>query len=261
MKTAIVTGGTKGIGRAIGLRLAAKGYDVAVSYRRDDAGAKAFADEVKKLGRTCVLVQADHTEDGSMDRVFDEAKKTFPHLDVFVSNAAATAFLPLMALKAHQIDKTMSVTIKSYILGSQRAAAMMEGRGGNILAISGMDTIHTLPFHALLGACKSALETLTRQLASELAYRKIRVNAVNPGFVDTDSTRFYAKDEFDRLVKGIEAMNPIPRVGTPEDVANVVEFLLSDLASYITGQTLHVDGGLQIAPLFPMAMVAAAPKG
>ena len=257
---AVITGGTKGIGRGIGLRMAGKGWDLAVSYRRDVDHAKAFQAEVEKLGRKCVLVEADQTQDGAIDRLFDEAKKAFGEIDLFVANAAATAFIPLLALKSHQIDKTLAVTIRSFILGSQRAVELMNGKPGSIIAISGMDTIHTIPFHALLGACKSALETLTRQLAAEVGSRQIRVNAVNPGFVDTDSTRFYAKDNYGAVVAGVEAIAPIPRIGTAEDVANVVEFLVSDAANYITGQTIHVDGGVQVAPLLMARMLASASK-
>lgn len=259
-KAAVITGGTKGIGRGIGLRMASRGWDLAVNYRRDAAGAKAFQAEVEKLGRQCVLVEADQTQEGAIDRVFDEAKKAFGGIDLFVANAAATAFVPLMALKSHQIDKTLAMTIRGYILGSQRAVELMNGKPGNIIAISGMDTIHTIPFHALLGACKSALETLTRQLAAELGPKKIRVNAVNPGFIDTDSTRFYAQENFAAVVSGVEAISPIPRIGTAEDVANVVEFLVSESANYITGQTIHVDGGVQVAPLLMARMIAATSK-
>lgn len=259
-QAAVITGGTRGIGRGIGLRLARKGFDVAVNYRRDAEQAKGFAAEIAKLGRKCILVEADQTQDDAIDRLFDAAKDAFGGIDLFVANAAATAFVPLMALKSHQIDKTLAVTIRSYILGAQRAVPLMEGRAGNIVAISGMDTIHTIPFHALLGACKSALETLTRQLAAELGSKGIRVNAVNPGFVDTDSTRFYAKDNYDAIVEGVTAISPIPRIGNAEDVANVVEFLISDAANYITGQTIHVDGGVQVAPLLMARMLSATAK-
>jgi len=255
----VITGGTKGIGRGIGLRLARAGHDLAVSYRRDDAGAKAFADEVRALGRKVVLVQADHTQDGAIDALFEAAAKELKGVDVFVANAAATAFLPLMSLKPHQIDKTLAMVIKSYIVGAQRAVPLMEGRGrnGNIVAISGMDTVHTVPFHGLLGAAKAAMETLTKYLAAELAPQRIRVNAVNPGFVDTDSTRFYAKDAFPSIVKGVEQISPVPRIGTPDDVAKVVEFLVSDAADYVNGTTIHIDGGVQVAPLLLGRMLAA----
>ena len=253
----VITGGTKGIGRGIGLRLAKAGHDLAVSYRRDEAGAKAFADEVRALGRRVVLVQADHTQDGAMDALFDAAAKELKGVDVFVANAAATAFLPLMSLKPHQIDKTLAMVIKSYIVGAQKCVPLMEGRRGNIIAISGMDTVHTIPFHGLLGAAKAAMETLTKYLAAELAPHKIRVNAVNPGFVDTDSTRYYAKDAFPAIVKGVEQISPVPRIGTPEDVAKVVEFLISEASEYVNGTTIHIDGGIQVAPLLLGRMMSA----
>ena len=255
-KVAVITGGTKGIGRAIGRRLANKGYDLCLSYRRDADGAATMKKEIEGLGRRCVIVQADQVEEGAIDKVFDAAAKEFGGvLDVFVPNAAATAFLPLMTTKPHQIDKTLAVTVKSYILGAQRSVPMMKGRHGKIVAISGMDTIHTIPFHGLLGACKSAMETLTRYLAAELAPERIRVNAVNPGFVDTDSTRIYAKDSFDSVVKAVEQITPVPRIGTAEDVAKVVDFLISDDAEYVNGAVWHVDGGVQVAPLLMAKMI------
>ena len=259
-KVAVITGGTKGIGRGIGLRLAAKGYDLAVSYRRDAEGAQAFAKEIEAKGRKALLVQADQTEEGAIDKLFDAAQKEYGAIDVFVPNAAATAFVPLMALKAHQIDKTLAVTVKSYILGAQRSVPLMKDRKGKIVAISGMDTIHTIPFHGLLGACKSAMETLTRYLAAELAPEGIRVNAVNPGFVDTDSTRYYAKDTFPQVVKAVEQIAPVPRIGTADDVAKVVEFLVSDEAEYVTGVTWHVDGGVQVAPLLMARMMTGGSR-
>ncbi len=256
-RVAIITGGTKGIGRGIGRRLAAAGYDLALSYRRDADGAQSFRAEVEGMGRRCLVVQADQTQEDAIGRLFDAAAEAYGAADVFVANAAATAFLPLMSLKAHQIDKTLSVTVKSYLLGAQRSVPLMRGRNGKIVAISGMDTLHIVPFHGLLGAAKSAMETLTRYLAAELAPEGIRVNAVNPGFIDTDSTRFYAGDSFEAIAEGTAAITPAKRLGTADDVAKAVEFLVSDDAAYITGQTLHVDGGLQVAPLILSKMTAA----
>jgi len=236
-KIAVITGGSKGIGRGIGLRLASKGWDLAFSYRRDEAGAKKFVDEVAKAGGRALAVQADHTQDGSIDALFDATAKEFKAADLFVANAAATAFLPLMQLKAHQIDKTLAMVIKSYILGAQRSVPLMEGRNGSILAISGMDTVDTVPFPRTPRAAKAAMEMLTRYLAAELGYHKIRVNAINPGFIDTDSSRFYAKDGFDAIAKAVAGVIPNGRIGYPEDVAKLVEFLVSPDAEYINGQT------------------------
>lgn len=259
-KVAVITGGTKGIGAGIAKRLASEGWDLALSYRRDEDNAKKFAAEL--TGRRVVVVQADQTEDGAIDKLFDAAKAEFGSIDAFVPNAAATAFLPLMSLKPHQIDKTLAVTVKSYILGAQRSVPLMAGKKGAMVAISGMDTIHVIPFHGLLGAAKSAMETITRYLASELAHDGIRVNAVNPGFIDTESTRIYARDAqtFQRIVDGVREIAPAKRIGTPDDVAKVVSFLLSDASEYITGQTIHVDGGIQVAPTMMARMVAATSK-
>ncbi len=259
-KVAVITGGTKGIGAGIAKRLASEGWDLALSYRRDEDNAKKFAAEL--TGRRVLVVQADQTEDGAIDKLFDAVKAEFGAIDAFLPNAAATAFLPLMQLKAHQIDKTMSVTVKSYILGAQRSVPLMAGRKGGIVAISGMDTLHVIPFHGLLGAAKSAMETLTRYLASELSHDGIRVNAVNPGFIDTDSTRLYARDAetFQRIVDGVRDIAPARRIGTPDDVAKVVSFLLSEQSDYITGQTIHIDGGVQVAPLMLARMLAAQGK-
>src|SRR5262249_12218449 len=149
-----------------------------------------FKTQVEKLGRRAIAVQADHTQDGAIDALFDAAAKEWSGIDLFVANAAATAFLPLMQLKPHQIDKTLSMVVKSYILGCQRSVPLMKGKNGSVIAISGMDTVSTVPFHGLLGAAKAAMEMLTRYLAVELALDNIRVNAVNPGFIDTDSSRF-----------------------------------------------------------------------
>jgi enoyl-[acyl-carrier protein] reductase III len=247
-KVAVITGGSKGIGRAIGLSLASQGHDVAFSYRKDAEGAKRFAAEIESKGRRAIAVQCDHTQDGAIDALFDPVAREWKAVDVFVANAAATAFLPLMQLKAHQIDKTLAMVVKSYILGAQRSAPLMEGRKGSIIAISGMDTTQTVPFHGLLGAAKAAMEMLTRYLAVELSGHGIRVNAVNPGFIDTDSSRFYAKEGFDAIAKSVAANIPAGRIGYPEDVAKLVSFLVSDQADYITGQTIIQDGGLMVGP-------------
>jgi len=247
---ALVTGSSRGIGRAIALRLARDGADVVVNYRRQTAAAQATAAAIRALGRRALVVQADLGEAAAVRQMFVQVRDTFGRLDILVANAAATAFKPLLEQQEHNLEKTFAITVKALVLAAQEAAQLMQGRRGKIVTVSGIDARRYIPLHGALAAAKGALEVLTSYLACELAPRGIAVNGVNPGFVETDSAHLFGEEVYRLLAKNIITYTPMRRVGTPEDIANVVAFLCSEDAAWICGQTLTVDGGLSLTSPF-----------
>ncbi len=243
-KIALVTGASRGIGRATAELLTRGGATVVVNYRKNHDAATDTVRAIGAAGGQAIAIQADLEDGKAIGDMFAQVKRQLGALDILVANAAATAFRPLLEIRDYNVARTFAITVTGFLRCAQEAAALMEARAGSIVAISGFDTLRVIPGHGTLGAAKSALETLVRYLAAELAPRNVRVNGVNPGLIETDSSRFYAGADYDRRVQQ-EWLPQIPaaRLGRPEEVASVIAFLCSDEASYIYGQTVVVDGG------------------
>lgn len=257
-KKVLITGSGRGIGRATALAMAKQGADVAVHYRRDEEAAAATAEEIRALGREALLIRAEMESEDDINQMFDTIGEAWGHLDVFMANAAASAFKAIEDLKGYHLDRTYHVVIHSLVQAAQRCIPLMTGNGtgdagngagadnGRIITMSSMGSEYTLPRYAALGTAKAALESMVRYLASELGPRGITCNALNPGVVDTDSAAFYGGDHVEAYHRDVIAHTPLGRLGHAEDVADVAVFLASDASRFITGQTIRVDGGLTL---------------
>jgi enoyl-[acyl-carrier protein] reductase III len=245
MAFAFVTGGSRGIGRAIVERLARDGFDVAFNYRRDDAAAVDTERAVRDAGRTAVALKADLGDPEQVVGMLDALEARASDVRVFVANAAATAFKPLLETKPHHVEKTYAITIGAFLQIVQRLAPRM-GDGGRIVSLSGMDTHRYVAGHGILASAKAALEALTRYLAVELGPGGITVNAVNPGYVETDSVTMYLQDAQGRqdFLDEIAGATPLRALGRPDEVASCVAWLCSREADWMQGQVLYLDGGI-----------------
>jgi 3-oxoacyl-[acyl-carrier protein] reductase len=232
-KTAVVTGGARGIGRAIVRRLARDGARVVFSYRQDKDAADALAQEVGNA----VAVRADHSDLASIEVLFEQVAEG---LDILVNNAAIIAAAPISDITPELFDQAMTVNVKVPLLAMRRAEPLLRD-GGRIINISTLNTAAPEAGIALYCASKAALEQVTRVAAREFGPRGITVNAVSPGATDTDLLR--GANPAEALEQAV-ALTPLGRLGTPEDIADVVAFLAGPDARWITGQNLQVTGGL-----------------
>ncbi len=241
-KVALVTGSSRGIGKAIAIRLAEEGYDIVVNYARSKTAALETAAEIEALGRKAHVVKANIGKVDKIQELFQSIDEEFGRLDVLVSNAASGVLRPAMELEESHWDWTMDINSKGLLFCAQEAAKRMEQLGGGkIVSLSSLGSIRYLENYTTVGVSKAAVEALTRYLAVELAEKNIIVNAVSGGAVDTDALKHFPNRE--ELLEDAKKQTPAGRMVEIEDLVNVVSFLLSDQASMIRGQTIIVDGG------------------
>lgn len=242
-KTALVTGASRGIGKAIALRLAKDGYDIAVNYNSNTEKAEQTAGEIRSLGVKAAIYKADTSKIDEVKAMFREIRKDFGGLDVLVNNAGVVDDAYLLMVNQPSLEKSLAINIQGYINCAQQAALRMAGAGtGVIINISSVSSVLAVEGQTVYSATKGAVNSMTATMAKELAPRGIRVNAVAPGFVGTDMLKSIPGDLVDKYIDSI----PMKRFGTTEDVANVVSSLCSDSFSYMTGQVLVLDGGLSL---------------
>ncbi len=239
----LISGGTRGIGKAIALSQAAKGNTLFLNYLRDDASAEKMKAAVEKRGAKAVLIPANVGDPEGVSSLFDAVKKETSQLDAVVHSAALGVFKPVHQLRVKDWDVSLDVNTKAFLLLAQGALPLMKN-GGNLVTISSLGSQRYTPEYVAIGISKAAMENLVRYLAVELAPQRIRVNAVSGGLVDTDSLKMFP--HLEALKKEYLSRTPGGRLGKPEDIAEVVSFLLSPQSGWIYGQTLIADGGYSL---------------
>ncbi|WP_409253671.1 3-oxoacyl-[acyl-carrier-protein] reductase [Bacillus sp. SCS-153A] len=240
-KTALVTGASRGIGREIALELARQGANVAVNYAGSEAKANEVTEEIKAMGREAFAIQCNVADGESVQSMVKETISRFGSLDILVNNAGITRDNLLMRMKENEWDEVIDTNLKGVFLCTKAVSRqMMKQRSGRIINISSIVGVSGNPGQANYVAAKSGVIGLTKTSARELAARGITVNAVAPGFISTDMTDELSEEVKTEMLKGI----PLSRFGEAKDIARVVSFLASEDSSYMTGQTLHVDGGM-----------------
>jgi enoyl-[acyl-carrier protein] reductase III len=244
-KFALVTGSSRGIGRAVNEALARDGYTCVVHYRRDEDGAHEAAQSLKDLGARGLVLQADLGEADDIEEMFAAVRAEFGALDVFVANAASTALRPLLETEPRHAERTYRETVLNLILSVRHAAGLLRD-GGRIVYVSGAQSRAVFPGYGLLGPAKAAGEEIIKHLAVELGGRRITANAVVPGFIETISARRSLGAEYDAMAERMVRVIPLQRSGSPQDVADLITFLASPQASYITGQAIVIDGGMSV---------------
>ncbi len=248
-KVAIVTGGTRGLGRAIALRLARGGATLALNYRRDEQTARRTLEEIRACAPRSILLQADLGEDEQVRAMVRRVGEELGRVDILIANAAATAFRPLLELKPHHLERTFNLSIGGFVAAVQESARLMSA-GGRVVMISGIDSIRFTAGHGALGAAKAALESMVRDFAFELGPRGITVNGVNFALIDSDSSRLYMGEEFERVARAAAERSALKRVPSADEVAAAVCLICMPDAAFLTGQTIMVDGGLSLASPF-----------
>jgi 3-oxoacyl-[acyl-carrier protein] reductase len=242
-KVAVVTGASKGIGAAIAEELAKDGASVSVNYSSSAAGAESAVAKIKAGGGKAKAVRADVSKPAEARQLINAAVSEFGRIDILVNNAAVYDFVPLHQITEAHFDRMFDLNVRGLLFTTQAVADAFGDRGGSIINIGSMASLSPPPGGSVYSATKGAVDVLTRGLAMELGPKKIRVNAVLPGPVETEGTQSMA--EWSQFKAMLLPMTPLGRVGQPRDIAPVVSFLASEDAGWITGQILQAAGGLR----------------
>lgn len=241
-KVAIVTGASKGIGASIAKSLAKEGASVVINYSSSKKGAEDIVALIKKEGGKAIAVKANMTQGKEIDHLFEEAEKAFGQVDVLVNNAGIYEFSPLEEIDEAHFHKHFDLNVLGLILASKKAVEAFGTKGGTIINIGSVAGTSPVPGGSVYSATKAAVDAITKSLAWELGPKKIRVNSLNPGMIETEGLHAAGIVASD-LRKEVEKNTPLGRIGQPEDIAKVAVFLASDDSGWITGEAIYVSGG------------------
>jgi len=241
-RVAVVTGASKGIGASIAEHLAAEGASVVVNYANSKPGADAVVKRITGKNGKAIAVQADVSKPGDITRLFAETKEAYGKVDILVNNAGIYEFAPLESITPEHFHKQFDLNVLGLLLTTQEAVKLMNGNGGSIINISSIVGPMPAPLASVYSATKAAVDAVTIVLSKELGPKKIRVNSLNPGMVETEGLHAggIAESDFRKMV---ESQTPLGRIAQPEDIASAAVFFASDDAGWVTGQTLIVAGG------------------
>ena len=243
-KVAVVTGASKGIGAAIAERLGKEGASVIVNYASSAAQAEAVVKKVQAAGGKAKAVRADVSNREEAKKLIAAAVSEFGKLDILVNNAGTYEFIPLADITEEHFDHTFNLDVKGVLFTTQAAANAFDGNGGSVVNISSLASVAAAATASVYSAAKAAVDSITRTLGAELGPKKIRVNSVLPGIVETEGTA--NMKNFEQFRDLMLPRTPLGRAGTPSDIASVVAFLVSDEAAWITGQMIQAAGGLSL---------------
>jgi 3-oxoacyl-[acyl-carrier protein] reductase len=243
-KVAVVTGASKGIGASIAKHLAADGASVVVNYASSKTGADKVVAEITAAGGKAVAVQGDVSKKADIDRLFAETKKAYGQVDVLVNNAGIYEFSPLEVITEEHFHKQFNLNVLGLILTTQEAVKYFPATGGSIINLSSVVGVNPLPNASVYSATKAAVDAITKSLAKELGAKKIRVNSINPGMIETEGVHAsgFLETEFP---KQVVAQTPLGRIGQPQDIGKVAAFFASDDSGWVTGETLLISGGMR----------------
>jgi 3-oxoacyl-[acyl-carrier protein] reductase len=243
-KVAVVTGASKGIGASIAKHLAAEGASVVVNYASSKMGADKVVADITADGGKAIAVQGDVSKKADIDRLFAETKKAYGKLDVLVNNAGIYEFAPLEQMNEDHFHKQFNLNVLGLLLTTQEALKYFTPAGGSVINLSSVVGENPLPNAAVYSATKAAVDAVTVSLSKELGPKKIRVNSINPGMIETEGVHSagFMESEFPKTVL---AQTPLGRIGQPQDIGRVAAFFASDDSGWVTGETLLISGGMR----------------